>query len=44
MESADKLAKLSAPKHLGFTKSTETSATDSLEAKYRELAAKFTSN
>ena len=44
MESADKLSKLSAPKTLGFTKSTETSATDSLEAGYRELAAKFTSN
>lgn len=43
-ESADKLSKLSTPKVTGFTKSTETPAGDSVEAGYRELAARFTSN
>ena len=43
-ESADKLSKLSTPKVTGFTKSTESPAGDSVEAGYRELAARFTSN
>lgn len=43
-ESADKLSKLSTPKVTGFTKSTESPAGDPLEAGYRELAARFTSN
>lgn len=43
-ESADKLSKLSTPKVTGFTKSTETPAGDSVEAGYRELAARFTPN
>ena len=43
-ESADKLSKLSTPKVTGFTKSTEAPVGDPLEAVYRELAARFTSN
>ena len=43
-ESADKLSRLSAPKVTGFTKSTETSATNSVDAGFRELAAKFAKN
>lgn len=43
-ESADKLSKLSAPKFNGFTRNTETAVESTVDASYRELAAKFAKN